>query len=191
MEAKQLLFRPSKITGILAVLAIVVAFCSDPAEGPGSPPAVGTELGLTAPSLAGTAATNQPFDLHADGDSTTVLVFYQSAQCGLCRFQLERTQENLSAYLERQARVIGVTLDSPEASQTSMGSMPISFSLVSVDSSVFRTWGVLHPENGVPLPATYIVDANGLVRFRHVGRNASDRTTDAELITVLEGISGS
>jgi peroxiredoxin len=87
--------------------------------------------------------------------------------------------------------VIGVTLDSPEVSQTSMRAMPIDFSLVTVDSSVFRIWGVLHPERGAPLPATYIDDETGLVRFRHVGRNASDRTTDAELITVLEGMSGS
>lgn len=170
---------------VLFLAAVAVSACDPPAEPPADVP-VGTDVGLRAPSLVGVVADGSRFDL-AEVDGLAVLVFYRSAECGLCRLQLEGAQRNLAAYAYKGVRLIGVTLDAPEISLRMVDQSGIEYPLVSVDRTVFEAWGTF-PDGAVgPLPATYIV-RNGLIQFRHIGRNASDRTTDAGVLTVIEGL---
>ena len=68
--------------------------------------------------------------------------------------------------------------------------MALTFPLVSVDSAVFRMWGAMDAQEELPLPATYVLRSDGLIHFRHIGRNASDRATDPGLIVVLQQMAG-
>jgi peroxiredoxin len=95
-------------------------------------------------------------------------------------------QANISAYERVNARVVAVTLDSPETNAALLGQAQLAYPLVSVDTATFERWGVLAPDQATVLPATYVVDPAGVVRFQHIGRDAADRTTDAEMVTVLE-----
>ncbi len=174
------------LAGIVLLLAVAtVSACDEPAELPADVP-IGTEVGQRAPSLVGVLADGARFDL-AEVDGLAVLVFYRSADCGLCRLQLENAQRNLAAYKYEGARLVGVTLDPPETSLRMVEQSGIEYPLVSVDRVVFETWGALPDGVEAPLPATYIV-RDGLIRFRHIGRNASDRTTDAGVLTVIESL---
>ncbi len=178
---------PARAAAILLATIVCAAGCDSPAEIPVEVP-IGLEVGLRAPSLTGTFPDGGSFDL-AEVDGVSVLVFYRSAECGLCRLQLDNTQQHLTAYDIKGVAIMGVTLDPPETSQRLIESSGIGYPLVSVDRVVFEAWGAL-PEGGdAPLPATYIVD-DGLIRFRHIGRNASDRTTDAGVLTVIESLEG-
>lgn len=163
----------------------LTAACDSPADLPEEVP-VGTEIGYRAPPLRGSLSDGGNFNL-ADSDGLVVLVFYRSADCGLCRLQLDNAQRHLEGYQYEDARLIGVTLDFPEVSRGLVESAGISFPLVSVDPVYFEAWGALPAPTGAPLPATYIVD-DGIVRFRHIGRNAADRTTDAGVLTVIESL---
>jgi peroxiredoxin len=146
---------------------------------------VGPEPGSRSPELAGTLADGDSYRFDPGRGRRTVLVFYRGAQCGLCRHQLEQIEAHRSAYDRQGTTIIGVTLDPTETSAQLLEQMPLGYSLVSVDSATFERWEALDPEQGVPLPATYIVDGNGVVRFRHIGRNAADRTVDADMLTLL------
>jgi peroxiredoxin len=153
---------------------------------------VGTSPGQSAPDLDGTLPAGEPFSLAGlEGPASTVLVFYRSAECGLCRLQLDQMQANISAYERVNARVVGVTLDAPETNAALLGQAELGYPLVSVDTATFERWGVLGPDQETVLPATYVVDAEGVVRFQHIGRDAADRTTDAEMVTVLETLRSS
>lgn len=170
------------------LLSLVLAACSSSAE-PAPQIPIGTEVGERAPELAGMLHANEPFALSTGGAGVkTVLVFYRSANCGLCRTQLEQLQQYLPAYRRQGARVVAVTLDPPEVSRTLAEQAGLEYDLVSVDAETFTAWGVMTQELGGPMPATYIVDGEGLVRYRRIGRNAADRTTDPELLTIVSGL---
>ena len=79
-----------------------------------------------------------------------------------------------------------MTLDAPEVSRILLDELPIGFDLVSVERAVFDTWQVTRPDAEAPLPATFIVDRDGIVQYRHIGRNAADRSSDAGILTVLQ-----
>lgn len=150
---------------------------------------VGPQEGLRAPPIEGTAATGEALAPLQARTSPTVLVFYRSAGCGLCRVHLREIQSNIAGYMEQGASLVGVTLDPPPRSEELVAELGLSFPILSVDSATFSDWEVLNSEQGVTLPATYIVDRNGVIRFRHVGRNAADRASAAGVMTVLQSIS--
>lgn len=149
---------------------------------------VGTDPGNRAPPLVGWLPDGEEFRLADRPGAPTVLLFYRGASCGLCRLHLEQAQRNLSAYEHQGATVLGITLDPIETSAALLEEAGLGYQLVSVGREVFDTWGVTVAGTENALPATFLVDASGRIRFRHVGRNAADRPTDAEIITVLQTI---
>jgi peroxiredoxin len=171
---------------LLLAASIILSGCGTEAEEVPPEVEIGTEPGNRAPPLSGTLADGGRYALEDRPDAPTVLVFYRGAQCGLCRLQLEQAQRHLPAYEYQGARIVGVTLDPPEQSQALLDEVEIGFNLVSVDRDAFQSWGVTAPGEEAPLPATFIVDRDGIVRFRHIGRNAADRTSDAGILTVLQ-----
>ena len=141
---------------------------------------------MRAPALGGVTLAGASFSLDDQPDVPTVLVFYRSAQCGLCRVQLNELQRHLVAYRHLGVEPVAVTLDAADESRPFLENSVFDFDIVSVDSTTFETWGAFDPETGLAMPLTYILDGDGVVRFQHLGRNASDRALDAELLTVLE-----
>lgn len=117
-----------------------------------------------------------------------VLVFFRGADCGLCRLQLEQLQRNLAAYQRQGVRPIAVTLDPPDRAVRLIDDLSLGYEILSVDLVTFAEWGMFAAERDAVMPATYILDSEGVVRYRHIGRNAADRTLDAELLTVIEGL---
>jgi peroxiredoxin len=167
---------------IVVLLSLLVTACGSTAEAPPEVP-VGVEVGHRPPPLRGVLSDGGEFSL--DGRSAQVLVFYRSAQCGLCRVQLQALQNHLSAYQRQGVQVVAVTLDPPALGQQLRESMELEFDLVSVDTATFEAWRVMGGGMRLPVPATYLIDRNGVIQYKHVGRNASDRATDADVLTVL------
>lgn len=173
---------------LATIAAPLLAGCGgeDAAAAPEIP--VGTEVGQRAPNLSGQSSAGQPFSLDSLDGGNAVLVFYTSGECGLCRLQLDQLEANLSAYQRIDADVIAVTLDPADRAIALLERTEVPFPIVSVDSATFERWGVMAPERAAVFPGTYVLDDAGVIRFRHIGRNASDRTTDAEIVAVLESI---
>ncbi len=158
-------------------------------RGPQEPlPPVGTEPGRLAPALAGTQAGGGGFELGRDRSSATVLVFYRGLYCGLCRERLQSLEAHRGAYRDLGARVVAVTLDRQEEAARTAEALGLGFPVVRVDSAVFAEWGVLDNPRGLPLPASILLDERGVIRYRHVGRNAADRARDIELLAALQSM---
>jgi peroxiredoxin len=177
---------------LFSLLALVLlAGCERPggtiAADPSLP--VGTETGNRAPPLVGTLAAGERFQLEPDRRSrATVLVFYRGLHCGLCRERLRELEAHRGAYADAGARVFAVTLDSPEEAARTPQQLNLGFPVVRVDSAAFAEWGVLDTDSGVALPASVLLDQQGVIRYRHVGRNAADRARDIELLAALQSL---
>lgn len=169
---------------VLLLMCAVAACESTSAEG--SPP-IGFEEGNRGPILEGVDAFGQPMAFAASGQPG-VIVFYSSAACGLCRVQLENLQAHLPAYDREGARVVAVTLDPPEVSNAFREEVGLEYAVLTVDSATFDEWVPRDSALGGPLPAAYIVDSSGVIVFRHVGRNASDRASDAAMVSILSSL---
>ena len=184
-NAIRLAGRRSGFVLIVGVASSTVVGCRSEVEPPPDLP-VGTGLDMRAPPLRGVTIDGLPFDLDQQLGGPAVVVFYRSAGCGLCRVQLTELQQHLPAYREIGVTPVAVTLDTPETSRQLLDHSTYGFQIVSVDTATFQLWGALDEENGPALPTTYILGPGGMVKFRYLGRNASDRARDAELLTVLE-----
>jgi peroxiredoxin len=171
---------------LTAVLLLFLAGCerSGVEALPEAPP--GTDVGQLAPELVGTAPSGEAFARDQTRGWRTVVLFYQSETCGLCRRRLEQLHTNLSAYEAVRARVVAVTLDPPELAARTAERLGGELSIVSVDPAVFDAWDVLEEGRSAPLPGAYILDDRGVVIYRHLGVHAGDRISDAMLLSVLE-----
>ncbi|HEV2132424.1 MAG TPA: peroxiredoxin family protein, partial [Longimicrobiaceae bacterium] len=150
---------------------------------------VGIETGNRAPPLVGSLAGGERFQLEPDRRSqATVLVFYRGLHCGLCRERLRELEAHRGAYRDAGARVFAVTLDSPEEAARTPEQLGLGFPIVRVDSAALAEWGVLDDNGRRPLPASVLLDRQGVIRYRHVGRNAADRARDVELLVALQSL---
>lgn len=101
------------------------------------------------------------------GGRPTVVNFWAS-WCGPCRVEHPQL---IALARERKVRILGVNYkDVPENARRFLGQLGNPFVAVGVDrdGSIAVNWGVY----GVP--ETFIVDGNGIIRYRHVGPVTED-----------------
>ena len=101
----------------------------------------------------------------ADYRGKVVLVNFWATWCEPCREEMPSI-ERLRASLEgRPFAVLAVNLAEPESRiQKFLDTMPLGFPiLLDRDTKTTRAW------QAKVLPATYIVGADGAIRYRHVG----------------------
>lgn len=60
------------------------------------------------------------------------------------------------------------------------------FLLISdVKRQITKLYGVLHPTEGVARPSVFIVDKRGIVRYRYIGKDYTDRPSIKSLLQAL------
>src|SRR5690606_41358089 len=89
------------------------------------------------------------------------------------------------AYQRAGARIIAGTPDPPEVARRTAEALGLGVPIVSAERATLEQWGVWPIGEHAPRPAAIVVDRDGRIRFRHVGRTAADRTHDADLLAVL------
>jgi thiol-disulfide isomerase/thioredoxin len=131
-------------------------------------PAAAAELkpwpGGPAPSLELVDLQGKKHSL-ADYRGKVVLINFWATWCAPCREEMPSI-ERLRASLEgRPFAVLAVNLAEPESRiQKFLDAMPLGFPiLLDRDTKTTRAW------QAKVLPATYIVGADGAIRYRHVG----------------------
>jgi len=174
---------------VMACTVLVAGGCGDGREAAAPDSPVGTEIGHRAPPLTGTGADGREFQFQPRGDGT-VIVFFRSFGCGLCRERLRELQGNLDEYRGADVRIVAATPDGPDIARRAVDELGLGFDVVSADSATLANWGVAPGERGLPLPGSYLVDRGGVVIFRHIGRNAADRAHDLEILAALRHARG-
>lgn len=69
--------------------------------------------------------------------------------------------------------------------------LKLPFSLLSdSDGEVSRRYGVWDGEGQIARPALFVVDSDGVVRYRYVGRDFADRPGDGPVLAAVSEGSG-
>ncbi|NYI06183.1 peroxiredoxin-like family protein [Allostreptomyces psammosilenae] len=146
-------------------------------------------------------------DLLAQGP--VVISFYRGAWCPYCNLELRALQQSLDDFHRHGARLVAISPQLPDQSLTLIERHELAFDVLSdVGSQVSREFGLafdltdelaavyqsfgieLERVNGghartLPIPATYLLDHQGVIRWAHVNTDYTRRAEPADIVTAL------
>ena len=100
-------------------------------------------------------------------------------------------QHRLSEFDARGIRVVGISVDPPEANQRHSQKLGYTFPMLSdPDAKIIRRYDVLHPGAGpkgadIARPAEFLLDSNGIVRWVNLTENIAVRARPDQVLEVL------
>jgi peroxiredoxin len=151
------------------------------------------------------------YSLAADlEEGPVVVIFIRGEWCGYCNRHLSNLQDSLSQITAKGARVVIVSPEKPEHLYTTVSKTDIEATLL-YDSGyvIMNQFDVLwapkdkdlakyqkyfgeamkqsHSDDSqrLPVPATYIVGTDGVIRWRHFDRDYSKRSTVEDILENL------
>ncbi|MFD8546919.1 peroxiredoxin-like family protein [Streptomyces sp. NPDC059649] len=163
---------------------------------------------FTLPSATGREVTLD--SLLADGP--VVLTFYRGAWCPYCNLALRALQQHHEAIAACGARLVAISPQIPDESLSLVEKEQLDFEVLSDDGSeVAKRFGIafdlseelgnlydrlgfdLHRVNSgnartLPLPATYVIDRTGVIRWAFVSTDYTVRAEPSEIIAALTSL---
>lgn len=102
------------------------------------------------------------------GRKATLVVFYPWAFSGICGGELQALQEALDDLVTDEVELVAVSTDSMYALRAFADREGFTFPVLSdfwPHGAVAQAYGVLHPDIGIALRGTFLVDRDGVVRW--------------------------
>lgn len=153
-------------------LASLVAFAADSVL-----PAVGSHApGFSLPSQEGTQISLDQFK-----GKWIVLYFYPKDFTSGCTIEAHNFQRDLDKYTEKNAVILGVSVDTVDSHKSFCTKESLNFKLLS-DSSheVTQKYGSVMEYNGMTLAArnTFLIDPSGIIKKSYVKVNPTKHSED-------------
>ncbi len=139
--------------------------------------------------------------LSSYGGKWLVLVFYRGNWCPKCNLQIADFEKDYGKFKALQSEIIAVSTDTPKGAQKthekSRARFPI---LIDSDNEVINLYGVATKKRelkDVPalfhgkkagtyaMPAVFIIDTQGIIRYSYIGKSFTDRPDNGELLKKL------
>ncbi|MFG2550042.1 peroxiredoxin-like family protein [Streptomyces sp. NPDC048581] len=149
-------------------------------------------------------------DLLAAGP--VVLTFYRGAWCPYCNLALRALQQHHETITARGARLVAVSPQNPDESLTLTEKHDLAFDVLSdLGSDTAKQYGLAfdlpddlatvydklgfnlqrvndgHPRT-LPLPATYVIDRDGVIRWAFVNTDYTTRAEPADILAALDAL---
>ncbi|HHH44073.1 MAG TPA: AhpC/TSA family protein [Gammaproteobacteria bacterium] len=146
-------------------------------------------------------------------DGPVVLSFYRGSWCPFCNLELNALQQCLPDIRTCGARLIAVSPEKPDASLTHAEKLDLEFDVLSDPGNrvaneyglvmsvheslrpLYLEWGIDLPgANGddryeLPVPATYVIDRDGIIRAAHVDKDYTKRMEPDDILAALRTLS--
>lgn len=167
--------------------------------------------GARAPRFALLSATGNQVTLEALlAQGPVVLTFYRGAWCPYCNLALRALQQHHDAIRERGARLAAVSPQVPDESLSLTEKHGLGYDVLSdIGSEVARQYGIafdlsdelaaLYDQRGfdlqrvnaghartLPLPATYVIDRAGIIRWAFTDTDYTVRAEPADILAALD-----
>lgn len=157
---------------------------------------------FTAPAVLPSGEIVENFSLADCKGQYTVLFFWPLDFTFVCPTEILAHDRRLEDFKSRGVEIIGVSIDSQythfawrNTPVKEGGIGPVRFPMVAdVKHEIARAYGIAHPEEGVALRASFLIDRDGIVQHQVVnnlplGRNVDEmlRMVDALQFTETHG----
>ncbi len=171
------------------------------------------KVGDTAPDFSLSSASGEMVTLASLlVEGPVVLSFYRGVWCPYCSTELRALQAKLPEITAAGATLVAISPQTPDSSLTTAEKFELAFPVLSdVGNVVADSFGLVHslPEslrelyesfgfdlpgrNGdetfrLPLPATYVVAPDGVIKWRFVDSNYTKRAEPDAIITSLAAL---
>lgn len=178
-------------------------------------PRTGLPVGRAAPEAELRTGEGEPVKISgliAESEGPVVLVFYRGGWCPYCVKHLSDLQAHIGELEELGASVIAVSPETPEHVAESIEKTGAEYTILSdpemlastaynltfeVDPGTqrkYRGYGIdLDTWNStgewkLPVPALYIIDKGGVIRWRHVDENYRERVKGRDVVEAVRAL---
>lgn len=135
------------------------------------------------------------------------LVFYRGGWCPYCTKHLSALKDAIEPLKAEGFEIVAISPDTPEKlSETAKEhelpytllsdgkldaakAMGVAFSLDTVTSLKYRAFGVSLVEGSLPVPAVFLVDENGVIRYTHSETDYTKRLDPDALVKAAKELS--
>ncbi len=178
-------------------------------------PDPGIKVGQHAPDFSLANAFGQPVKLSdALKKGPVVLVFYRGAWCPFCNMHLHALQTSLPQFKRYGAQLIAITPQKPDKSAAQVKQDNYPFEVLSdLDSTVMKAYrlyfevddevAAVYKKHGLdlteyngegrnvlPVPGTFVIDTQGIVRAMHADQDYTQRMEPDAIVAALRSLSG-
>jgi len=146
------------------------------------------------------------------GRAPLILAFYRGGWCPYCQGELTEWQGHLDEVRGLGSELIAITPEAPSKAQATMNKHDLGFPILSdvkgeaaagfdlgfeVDQGTqkkYKGFGINLPEINalhdwnLVIPATYVVDADGIIRYAYINEDYTKRADPDEVLDALQSI---
>ena len=124
-------------------------------------------IGDRAPDFTLPGTGDRSYSLSEFAGRPVVLVFYPGDDTPVCTKQLNSYNDDIGQFTELNAQVIGISAQDVSSHEGFANKHGFTFPLLSdTDKAIAGLYGTLGPI-GFPRRSTFIIDADGIVRYAH------------------------
>ena len=150
---------------------------------------------FTAPAVLPDGSIREDFSLTSLRGKYVVLFFYPLDFTFVCPSEIIAHDNRIEKFKDLGVEVVGVSIDSQfshyawrNTPVNAGGIGPVQFPLVAdVKHSIAQAYGIEHPEAGVALRASFLIDRNGVVQHQVVNNLPLGRNVD-EMLRMVEAL---
>jgi peroxiredoxin Q/BCP len=147
----------------VAVLSLALGALASAAEMP--------QVGQQAPAVMLPSQEGGPVDIKSYRGKWVVLYFYPKDMTRGCTIEAHNFQQDLAKYQERNAVIVGVSVDSSDSHKEFCAKESLTFKLLAdTDKKVVDGYGSLSP-NGMASRNTFLIDPDGKIAKVWTGVN--------------------
>jgi peroxiredoxin len=146
--------------------------------------------GTPAPEFILESTAGRPLSLEDFRGQPLILAFYPADQSPVCSNQLALYNEALPMFEEFDARLVGISVDDMDSHRSFAQNLRLSFPLLADNDpqgQVARDYGVFDEDGGVSDRALFVIDPEGIIRWRYISPKGVNPGADG-ILTALEAL---
>jgi peroxiredoxin len=152
------------------------------------------EVGSKAPEFTLTSHERQPVTLSAQRGRPVVLAFFPAAFSSVCTKELCTFRDSLARLNGANAQVFGISVDTFFTLKAYHDAQTLTFPLLSdFNKQAIRDYGVFNEDmiglKGIAKRAVFVVDGDGVVRYREVLDDARNEPDYEKVFKALAALS--
>jgi len=155
---------------------------------------IAIDVGVKAPDFTLPSTVGDKFTLSEHfGKENVVLSFYVFDFSPVCTKEMCSFRDGLADLEKLNARVVGISIDSLWSHKAFAQSLNIKFPLLSdFNKEISRRYGVLYEDlrglRGVSKRSVFVIDKEGVIRYRWVSEEPGNEPNYAEVQNILKSI---
>ncbi|MDX1496075.1 MAG: peroxiredoxin [Salinisphaeraceae bacterium] len=150
---------------------------------------------FTAAAVMGDGSIKEDFKLSDYKGQYVVLFFYPLDFTFVCPSEIIAHDHRAEAFAERGVQLVGVSIDSQfthfawrNTDVNNGGIGPVQFPLVAdTKQEIMKSYGIDHPEAGVAMRASFLIDKDGVVQHQVVNNLPLGREVD-EMLRLVDAL---